>query len=177
MARRLQVTAQGLSSAAQVTLLRADPDDNQVSLNGNLDVAVPGVETDIAIELSDAGDTITYVVHCIPAGFPDINILKTEDASDGLLLVTPRYVPATVVGYVAIVEQERRTAISPVPGWRELIRRHADAPADRWQAGPILDQATRFGWDCSTNSAEVIGSVQVVAALTSTDYHDFLITR
>ena len=172
----LQVTAQALSSAAQVTLLRADPDDNQVSLNGNLDVAVAvGDDTDIAIELSAAGDTITYVVHCIPAGFPDINILKkTEDASDGLLLVTPHYVPATVVGYVAIVDN------NGVPRFRryqvgENFRRHAD--------GPLIDgKRVRYSISLRDSASlldeqfEVIGSVQVVAPLTSTDYHDFLIT-
>ena len=172
----LQVTAQALSSAAQVTLLRADPDDDQVSLNGNLDVAVAvSDDTDIAIELSAAGDTITYVVHCIPAGFPDINILKkTEDASDGLLLVTPHYVPATVVGYVAIVDN------NGVPRFRryqvgENFRRHAD--------GPLIDgKRVRYSISLRDSASlldeqfEVIGSVQVVAPLTSTGYHDFLIT-
>ena len=166
----LQVTAQALSSAAQVTLLRADPDDNQVSLNGNLDVAVAvSDDTDIAIELSAAGDTITYVVHCIPAGFPDINILKkTEDVSDGLLLVAP------VGGYVAIVDN------NGVPRFRRYqdganFRRHA--------AGPLID-GKRVRYSISQLDSvslldeqfEEIGSVQVVAPLTSTDFHDFLIT-
>ena len=172
----LQVTAQALSSAAQVTLLRADPDDNQVSLNGNLDVAVAvSDDTDIAIELSAAGDTITYVVHCIPAGFPDINILKkTEDVSDGLLLVTPHYALADPVGYVAIVDN------NGVPRFRryqvgENFRRHAD--------GPLID-GKRVRYSISELGSanlldeqfEVIGSVQVVAPLNSTGYHDFLIT-
>ena len=166
----LQVTAQALSSAAQVTLLRADPDDNQVSLNGNLDVAVAvSDDTDIAIELSAAGDTITYVVHCIPAGFPDINILKkTEDVSDGLLLVAP------VGGYVAIVDN------NGVPRFRRYqdganFRRHA--------AGPLIDgKRVRYSISLLDSVSlldeqfEEIGSVQVVAPLTSTDYHDFLIT-
>ena len=166
----LQVTAQALSSAAQVTLLRADPDDNQVSLNGNLDVAVAvSDDTDIAIELSAAGDTITYVVHCIPAGFPDINILKkTEDVSDGLLLVAP------VGGYVAIVDN------NGVPRFRRYqdganFRRHA--------AGPLIDgKRVRYSISLLDSVSlldeqfEEIGSVQVVAPLTSTDFHDFLIT-
>ena len=73
----LQVTAQAHRTAAQLTLLRADTDDNQVSTAGSLDarVTVNG-HHDVAIELRDGGDTTTYVVHCIPSDFPDIRILK-----------------------------------------------------------------------------------------------------
>ena len=99
---------------------------------------------------------------------------KTEDASDGLLLVTPHYVPATVVGYVAIVDN------NGVPRFRryqvgENFRRHAD--------GPLIDgKRVRYSISLRDSASlldeqfEVIGSVQVVAPLTSTDYHDFLIT-
>ena len=74
----LQVTARASRGGAAVTLLRANPEDNHTS-TGSLDVSV-----------SDG--IATYVVHCLPAAFPDIRILhKTDAVSDGLLFVTPEY--------------------------------------------------------------------------------------
>ena len=80
----LQVTAQAQRTAAQLTLLRADTDDNQVSTAGSLDVQVTvNGDHDVAIELRDGGDTTTYVVHCIPSDFPDIKILRDRGGNAG----------------------------------------------------------------------------------------------
>ena len=79
----LGVTARAKRSGAQLTLLRAAPNDNHQS-TGNLDVRVTVNQNhDLAIELSDAGGTVTYVVHCVPTGFPDIRILtRTAGVTD-----------------------------------------------------------------------------------------------
>ena len=89
----LTVAAATGRDGAQLTLLRADTANNTVSTAGSLNasVTVDG-DHDVAIEVTDNGKTTTYVVHCLPATFPTVNILtKTEQVKDGLLLLTPTY--------------------------------------------------------------------------------------
>ncbi len=88
----LQVTAGAGRDGATLTLLRADPADNQVA-QGMLDVQLAvDQDHDVAIELSDGSETARYVVHCLPEDFPTIVVLtKTDDVSEGFLFVTPRY--------------------------------------------------------------------------------------
>ena len=70
---------------------------------------------DVAIEVRDSGGTTTYVVHCIPADFPDIVIEKrTAAVADGLLLMTPSVRDRTQSNppsFVAIVDN------NGVPRW------------------------------------------------------------
>ena len=91
-ATTLQVTAAAKRSGARLTLLRDDSDNNHSAV-GALDVQVAvNRNHDVAIELSDGGDAVIYVIHCLPSDFPDIRVLKkTAGVSDGLMLVTPRY--------------------------------------------------------------------------------------
>ena len=91
-ATTLRVTAQASSSAVSLTLLRDNPNDNHTSA-GSLDLQVNvNRDHDIVIELGEGGDTATYVVHCLPADFPDIVVLtKAEDVSEGLLFMAPQY--------------------------------------------------------------------------------------
>ena len=47
---------------------------------------------DVAIGLREGDESVTYVIHCVPSDFPAVEIvLKEPTVSDGLLLVTPRY--------------------------------------------------------------------------------------
>ena len=89
----LQVSAQALRTNAQLTLLRARHHLNVVA-TGTLTASITvNQDHDIAIELSDAGDTVTYVVHCLPANFPDVRILrKTAGVSEDLMLVVPKVI-------------------------------------------------------------------------------------
>ena len=85
----LTVAATSLRSRAQLTLLRDDPTNNASSL-GSLTAQQVTVDDDhdIAIELSDGGETVTYVVHCIPPEAFMVRVLrKTDGATGGLLLV------------------------------------------------------------------------------------------
>ena len=102
-ATTLQVTAAAKRSGARLTLLRDDSDNNHSAV-GALDVQVAvNRNHDVAIELSDGGDAVTYVIHCLPSGFPDIRVLKkTAGVSDGLMLVTPRY--ASGVRFSAVID-------------------------------------------------------------------------
>ena len=87
----LQVTAQAVRANARLTLLRADTTRNVVA-TGTLTASITvNRDHDIVIELSDAGDTATYVVHCLPANFPDVEISKkTAAVSEGLLIGSPK---------------------------------------------------------------------------------------
>ena len=105
----VKVDAQAARSSAQLTLLRADPDDNHVSTTGNLVVDVDVNEDhDLAVELSDTDGTVTYVVHCIPWTFPDIEI---PDADRGRVR---RSVAGRAVGRIhRHPGQQRSTEIPP----------------------------------------------------------------
>ena len=168
----LQVTARASRTAARLTLLRADEDDNQAA-TGSLDAQVAvSSDHDVVIELGDG--TATYVVHCIPEDFPDIRMLtKTEQVLDGLLFVTPYYHPG--VSYLAILDNngvprfQRRT-----DKIMRNFRRHSNGP---------LVNGTRVRYSASASSwvalydgnFELIRTVET-AGLQDTDDHDFLIT-
>ena len=101
----LRVTARAKRSGAQLTLLRADPNDNHQS-TGNLDVQVTVNQNhDVAIELTDNRGRTTYVVHCVPRDFPRINILTTSKrVTDGLLLINPVASDPAVDIFMAVVD-------------------------------------------------------------------------
>ena len=86
----LEVRAQALRDNARLTLLRADPHRNVVG-RGTLSTRVTVERSDdVAIELSDADDTVRYVVHCVPPDFPRIRVLrKAADVSAGLIFIAP----------------------------------------------------------------------------------------
>ena len=102
----IQVSARSARSGARLTLLRAAAGDNQTAI-GTLDVQVTvDDDHDLAIELTDDGESVTYVVHCTPTDFPGITVLhKTDQVAGGLIFATPRR-PGTdpAVSYLAILD-------------------------------------------------------------------------
>ena len=175
----LRVTARAPRSDVQLTLLRADESANQVA-TGSLDtsISVSG-DHDIAIEFSDARETTTYtyVVHCIPAEFPDITVqVKTAQVTDGLLLMTPRYGHSNPVGFMAIVDNNgvpRYHRKLTVSGKKEgaNFRRHG---AGRYSF--TRRHTGRKTVELLDDQLEVRATVGVVSPLSSTDFHDFLMT-
>ena len=122
----LSVAAETERAGAQLTLLRADAADNAVSTTGSLNASVTvGGDHDVAIEVSDDGETRTYVVHCLPSAFPTVNILtKTDQVSPGLLLVT--------LGgrFIAVYRQQRGAEVPP-----RVSRDHEKLPSSRQRSG------------------------------------------
>ena len=84
----LRVVARAGAATTRLTLLRDDPGRNHVAthrLDQRLTVAD---DRDVAIEASCGAARTTYVVHCLPADFPRIRVLKkTAAVSEGLLFV------------------------------------------------------------------------------------------
>ena len=188
----LRVRAQASRAAARVTLLRADASANQAA-TGSLDatVAVSG-DHDVAIEITDGTDTARYVVHCIPANFPEVKILKkTASVTEGLLLVTPRsQIEGTVesVGgatFMAILDNNGvpRFHRQLSPGSRLNHPRHPDQPG---YGHPGRNLRRLADGRYSLNRGAVVElydaelrfqrTVLPVAPLLDTDEHDFLIT-
>ena len=179
-ATTLQVAAQALDSGARLTLLRANEADNQVAdgtLNAQLTVAA---DHDIAIEVSGGGDTATYVVHCLPADFPDITVLeKTDQVTDGLLFVTPRYGGGrqwTV--FMAILDNNGvprfHRKLTPHYNDARNFRRHPDGTHSIFKRA-LRGSITSWAVDLLDQQFTVTRTVGVVAPLTKTDEHDFLI--
>ena len=171
----LRVQAQASRTAATVTLLRAATSNNRAA-TGVLDasVAVNG-DHDVVIELRQGTDTATYVVHCLPADFPEVRILKkTAAVAEGLLLVTPRsqisntYESVGSVSYMAILDNNGvprfHRRLRP-PG--RNLRRLADGRYSLNSAPfvEIYDAQLRYE-----------RTVRPLAPLRDTDEHDFLIT-
>ena len=166
----LRVQAQSRRAGAGVTLLRADSTANQ-SATGSLDawVTVSG-DHDVAIRLSDGGATKTYVVHCIPDDFPDVTILKkTASVSDGLLFVLPHYYYGSdAFAYWAILDNHGVPRFHRKGGGINF-RRHADGRYSVSKRSVVLFDRL----DQQLTGRENVG---VVAPLSHTDGHDFLIT-
>ena len=164
----LDVTAQALRTTAQLTLLRADTAQNVVA-TGTLTTAITvDQDDDIAIELSDAGDTVTYVVHCLPAAFPAIDILaRGSEVSDGLLLVTPRAQQLNTDRYLAIIDNNGVPRFHRHVNSVRNLRRHADGRYSFHLANGvrILDA-----------QLENMMTLSPLPPFIDTDPHDFLIT-
>ena len=106
----LQVAAEAEAEDATLRLLH-DDSTGTGSVAGS---ATVNSDHDIAIEVRDGTDaTTTYVIHCIPADFPDIDIeTRTAAVSDGLLLMTPRVRGSDPpISFLAIVDN------NGVPRW------------------------------------------------------------
>ena len=167
----LRVVARADAATTGLTLLRDDPGMHhtaELSLDVRLVVAA---DDDVAIEVRRGAARTTYVVHCLPADFPRIRILKkSARVSEGLLFVTPRPFMAIVDNNgVPRYHRRGRSAL-----WN--FRRHA--------TGPLVD-GKRVRYSVS-RSDEVellderlatIRTVNVVGDLQRADPHDFVITR
>ena len=162
----LAVAAESLRSGAQLTLLRDNPDDN-VTSTGNLGAQVEVEnEHDIAIELSDDGETALYVVHCIPQGAPKARILTRTAGATGGLLFANIGTRATIVDYNGVI-RHRLTA-----GGRNF-RFHAD--------GPVID-GRRVAYTVVRDSGTTLmdaafDQIRIVLAPASfpTNTHDFVL--
>ena len=167
----LQVSARASLSGTRLTLLRADPDDAEVS-SGSLDAQVTvSSDHDLVIELGDG--SATYVVHCIPADFPVVSILeKTEQVSTGLLLVSLSF--GIDVDFIAMLDNN---------GVPRFHRRDPGIQFQPHSGGPLVDgRQVRYsvaGWPGDVKlldrGFDTIRTVSTVG-LTNTDNHDFLVT-
>ena len=126
---------------------------------------------DIVVELSDAGETTRYIVHCIPTDFTRFGRLtRVDGASGGLMFASPRSRGVGGLGkYGAVIDYNG-------------VPRHVLAGSFNFRpypSGPTISgKVVRYGahkvaYDADFN---VIDRTDVVAPLSTTTRHDFLIT-
>ena len=179
----LGVTARTERAGAQLTLRRADSSRNAASTTGVLNASVPvGGDHDVVIEVSDGGESRTYVVHCLPAAFPTIEILtRTGQVKDGLLLLTPAYGGySTRTTFMAVVDN------NGVPRFHRLLTGTSFWAMDfRYHGSGVFSVARRdaynlddspFGnWEIEllNKQLEVTATVTTVSPLSQTDGHEF----
>ena len=180
----LSVAAETEHDGAQLTLLRADSDDNAVSATGTLRASVTVDEDhDLAIEVSAGGATATYVVHCLPAAFPAVNVTTTDQVKDGLLLTTPTYGGYhDRTTYLAVLDNNGvprfHRLLTDASFWAMNLQYHGGG---RFSVSrrPLLNVAdSAFGnWqiDLLDDRLAVTSTVTTVAPLSQTDGHDFQI--
>ena len=168
----VSVSATAAGANTSVTLRRANSDDDLVA-TGSLPATQLTVadDHDIVLELGDADDTVTYVVHCAPLALPWFRVLsKRPEVSDGLLLVTPKWDAADPKkSYMAIVDNNGvpRFHLRKADGARNF-RRFADGRYSV-HAGNDVHLHDR--------QLEYTKVVRPVPPLSSSDPHDFLITE
>ena len=174
----LQVTAEASRTRTTLTLLR-DDSDHDVASAGTLSTQVTvNSDHDIAIQLSDSEGTTTYVVHCIPTDFPNVEILnKTAQASqDSLLFLSPRYtLKDKTYAYSAILDYNGvpRLHLDVANRIEKNFRRHGHTDgwysvARRYASGPHFEMVL------FNEQFEQQNVVQAASPLTSTSGHDFL---
>ena len=172
----LHVRAQAAHTNARLTLMRAD-ENRRVVATGTLTASITVNQNhDVAIELSDAGDTVTYVVHCLPSTFPEIRIVtRTADVSEGLLFVTPHN--RSGASFAAIIDNNGVPRFHRSFAGRRArdFRRHANAPTigGRRARYSVHDPVT--GRELLDESFETIRTVRPAGGL-RLDHHEFLFT-
>lgn len=181
----LSVAAETEHDGAHLILLRADSADNTetaVSATGALSASVTVDEDhDLAIEVSAGGETAIYVVHCLPAAFPAVNVTKTDQVKDGLLLMTPTYGGYhDRITYLAVLDNNGvprfHRLLTDANFWAMNFQYHGGG---RFSVSrrPLLNVAdSAFGnWqiDLLNDELEVTSTVTTVSPLSQTDGHDF----
>ena len=183
--RTLTVTATTRRAGARLTLLRADSSRNEASTTAVLRASVAvGGDHDVAIEVSDGGASRTYVVHCLPAAFPTIEILtRTSGVKDGLLLLTPAYGGySSRTTFMAVVDNNGvprfHRLLTDTSFWAMDFRHHGSgrfsvARRDQYN----LDDSPFGNWeiDLLNKRLEVTATVTTVSPLSHTDGHEFRI--
>ena len=169
----VRVQAQAVPSATSIKFNRAALQPPSIDET----VVVDG-DHDIAIELSDDMDSLTYVIHCIPPTFPVVRVkIKEPEVSEGLLFMTPRYSDRNGrFSFLAIIDN------NGVPRFHRKIARHAN----KLQRHTHRPNGASYSYiTASGNTAKLVllderfdrlRAVETVSPLTDTDTHDYLIT-
>ena len=179
-------------AGARLTLLRADRADSVVSDTGSLRASVTAVggDHDLAIEVSDAGGSTTYVVHCLPDAFPTVRATGTGQAKAGLLLLTAAYGEfsnrvtfMTVLDNNGVPRFHRQLTTARFDDgqfWAMDFKYHGGARFSVSRRAQQSSSQSVFGdWqiDLLDNRLEVTTSgIGTAAPLTHTDAHDFHVT-
>ena len=171
----LQVTATAHRNTARLTLLRADQTRQQTS-TASLSAQVTVDENDdLAVQLSDADGTETYVVHCLPSGFPDVTVLeKTAGVTDGLLLLTPRYDRDGARRFTAVMDNNGVPRFHRKGGFH--FRYFSDGPTVAGQRVWYSVGKPYSAIVLLNRDFQVIRTLQEDSSNTRIDPHDFLFT-
>ena len=177
----LRVQARAKEPGTRLTL-------NGAAIEGSAaDAAVEmGRDHDVAIRLTDEQNehSVTYVVHCLPAAFPDVTILeKTDQVKDGLLLVAPTYGGYyNRTTYLAILDNNGvprfHRLLTDTDFWALNFQRHRDGRYSVARRPTLNLTDSVFGnWelDLLDDRFDVMATVRTAAPLTQTDGHDFRI--
>ena len=180
-ATTLRVTASAGDALHQLTLNNIPVPGMELDKN-----AVVDSDHDIAIELSDGNDSVTYVVHCIPPNFPNIKITKKQaGVSDGLMFFTPARNPfPRTPAFLAIMDNNGVPRfVRPSPDEIPLnFRRHVtDLEIDGRQVHYSVTHRLGSSFDGRHSlldaSFNVVGTVETALADHTASMHDFLITE
>ena len=179
-ATTLRVTATARDASHQLTL-------NNIPVPGmalDKNVVVDS-DHDIAIKLSGGGESVTYVVHCIPSDFPNIKITKKQaGVSDGLMFFTPARRGSRTPAFLTIMDNNGVPRfVRPSPDKIPLnFRRHVtdleiDGQQVHYSVTHRLGSSFDGGHSLLDASFNVIRTVETTHADHTASLHDFLITE
>ena len=179
----LRVQAQAEEPATRITL-------NGTAIEGAAaDAAIEvGRDHDVAIRLTDDQNehSVTYVVHCLPADFPEVTILeKTDQVKEGLLLVAPTYGGYyNRTTFLAVLDNNGvprfHRLLTDTDFWTLNFQRHRDGRYSVARRPTLNLTDSVFGnWelDLLDERLEVTATVRTAPPLTHTDGHDFGIAK
>ena len=177
----LRVTATARDAAHQLTLNNLPVAGTDLDKN-----VVVDSDHDIAIELSGGGESVTYVIHCIPENFPNIKITKKQaGVSDGLMFFTPARNPfPRTPAFLAIMDNNGVPRfVKPSPDKIPLnFRRHVtDLEIDGRPVHYSVTHRLGSSFDGEHSlldaSFNFIRTVETTHADHTASLHDFLITE
>lgn len=152
--------------------------NDSMSGAGAASISLDGLtsENDVVIELTSAGYSEKYYIHCITSEFPIVEITtKTEDVDDGVMIISPN---SGDKGYLLILDNNGVALFRRViDGTVTDFKRHSDG---RYSYALRGGSRNEFGqWD---NTIVVLNAAFQeerrlnTVGLNHTDNHEFLIT-
>ena len=181
-ATKLQVKARAKGEEMQLKL-------NNIEMSGrDVDEAVVvDSDHDIAIELSDGQNSVTYVVHCIPSDFPEIRVARKQaGVSDGLMFMNLGIKGTNPPFFMVVMDN------NGVPRFhrrfssrRSHFQRHTTGPTIdgrkvHYSVAKQVPEPREFSFlsevELFDESFELIKTVETVSPVTQVTSHDFLIT-
>ena len=135
-------------------------------------------DQDLAVVVSDGGDSATYAVHCVSRDFPPIRTV-VRAPGDGLLLVDPVYVDdnGENVGHIAILDDNGVPRFHRrIPGRIYNFRWHSRHRMYSYYRKVPLDSGVSPGWVVLLDEHLRPVARPEPVGIHHADHHDFLLT-
>ncbi len=181
-AAKLQVTARAKDEKTELKL-------NNIQIPGRDIDEVVAVDSDhdVAIEVSEGQNSVTYAIHCIPSDFPEIRVTKKQaGVSDGLIFMNLGIKGTNPPFFMVVMDN------NGVPRFhrrfssrRSHFQRHTTGPTIdgrrvQYSVAKQVPEPREFSFiseiELLDESFELIKTIELLPPVMQATSHDFLIT-